>query len=419
MLLILIIHGFPYYALMNRFQNRLNRAGLSNGLNWKPKVASINEESFNRTKLTIYNGGIGINEFQNKKDIFEASFGRKIEAITSDELSPEYTVIMFTKNNWPKVVKFSSICNNINLHRDHFILGHTLKGIVTQDINELPHMLIAGSTGSGKSIMMKEVLVSLMKSSPYLQVIFLDLKAGIEVQDFKNYPNVSIIKDMESAVYVLKRIKTEMDQRFSYLEQNGHREIVCERDKMDKILVVVDEASVLYMSNYANQQAMKLSRMARELTDSLAKLSRAANIHLLLATQKVTKETIDTHIQENISGKFCFKTNTLAGSVTVLGNGAAYSLPDIPGRGFWSHGHKLIEVQVPLITSEEVKQFGEKLVEEYKCGSRKMLQAKINLEPNSNSNGDSNSDNNSNNNNQSNGPKNYKVEDVCIKQIEN
>ncbi|MBF0363669.1 MAG: DUF87 domain-containing protein [Oligoflexia bacterium] len=378
LLFVFFLYGFPFYCLMNRFQNRLNRLGLTNGISSKPTIESISEEEFNRKKVVIYNGGIGIKQFQNKQDDLEATFGQKVESISSNDLSPEYTIVMLTKNNWPKVVKFSSL-NNMDLPRDHFIIGHTLKGVITQNINELPHMLIAGTTGSGKSIMFKQMIVSLMKSSPYLQVFLLDLKSGIEMQDFQHFPNVTVVKDIRKAVLLLNKIKEEMDRRFSYLEQNGYREIIPERDKMDKILVGIDESSVLYMKNHTNPELNTVSQNANELTDSLAKLSRAAGIHLLLATQKVTKETIDTHIQENISGKFCFKTNTLQGSLTVLGNGMACSLPDVPGRGIWNLGNKFLEVQVPLITQTDIKEFEHKLKLEYENGERRMLQKKIDI----------------------------------------
>ncbi|MBF0300314.1 MAG: hypothetical protein HQK51_16460 [Oligoflexia bacterium] len=380
----LFIYGFPEYCKVNKFQNLFNRLGLTNGIKSKPKITEVSDEDFNRTKVVVANGGIGIKLFQNRQDDLEAAFGQKIESISHDS-NPGFTKIILSKYHWPKVVKFSSL-SSFDLPKDHFILGQSSNGIVTQNINELPHMLIAGTTGSGKSILFKEILVSLLKSSPYLQLYLIDLKGGVEVQDFKDYPNATIVKDMKMAVFTLQLLKDEMDRRFAYLEKNGHREIQPLRDKMDKIVIAIDEASTLFMKNFANQEASGLSARAKELTDSLAKLARAAGIHLILATQKVTKETIDTHIQENISGKFCFKTNTLQGSVTVLGSGIAYSLPDIPGRGIWSLGNKLIEIQAPLITSAEIKDFGKQLIDEFKNGERKMLQPKIILNQSQNEN---------------------------------
>ncbi|MBF0300001.1 MAG: hypothetical protein HQK51_14855, partial [Oligoflexia bacterium] len=155
---IFILYGFPYYCLMNKFQKRLDRLGLTNGMNSKPRIGGISDEEFNRKKVMIYNGGIGIKQFQSKQDDLEAAFGQKIESITSNDLSPEFTIVMLTKNSWPKVVRYSTL-NNFDLPRDHFILGHTLKGVITQNINELPHMLIAGTTGSGKSCLFKEMMI--------------------------------------------------------------------------------------------------------------------------------------------------------------------------------------------------------------------------------------------------------------------
>ena len=77
--------------------------------------------------------------------------------------------------------------------------------------------------------------------------------------------------------------------------------------------------------------------------------------HLILATQKVKKETIDTKTQENIEGKMCFKMSTIAGSVTVLGNKMAHELPAVPGRGIWSRGSEFFEVQAPFLSPAELK----------------------------------------------------------------
>ena len=95
---------------------------------------------------------------------------------------------------------------------------------------------------------------------------------------------------------------------------------------------------------------------ARELTDELAKLARAAGIHLIFATQKVTKETIDTKVQENIGGRMCFRMNSLPGSMTVLGNKKAFDLPDIKGRAIWTNGNNFYEVQAPFISEEDIKE---------------------------------------------------------------
>ncbi|NOT77743.1 MAG: hypothetical protein HOP07_01925 [Bacteriovoracaceae bacterium] len=167
--------------------------------------------------------------------------------------------------------------------------------------------------------------------------------------------NVRIAKTEEEACKMLKKLKDEMDRRFKYLEKSGHKEIVPQRDGMDKIVIGIDEASVLYTKVRSNDTKAHLINSAREYTDELAKLARAAGMHLILATQKVSKETIDTKVQENIGGRVCFRMNTMVNSITVLGNKKAFDLPDIKGRAISASGNEFLELQCPFIDEDELK----------------------------------------------------------------
>jgi len=194
----------------------------------------------------------------------------------------------------------------------------------------------------------------------------LDLKRGVEVKEFEELPNVKIGKDESSAVDILKAVRDEMNSRFKYLEDKGFKFIEPKRDKKDLIVVAIDEASVLYGKVKSNSINKDLVIEARELTDELAKLGRAAAIHLILATQKVTKETIDTKVQENIGGRMCFRMNNIQGSTTVLGNQKALKIPDIKGRGIWANGNKFTNIQAPYISDEEIKIMCEDIKNELK-----------------------------------------------------
>ena len=233
---------------------------------------------------------------------------------------------------------------------------------------------MAGTTGGGKSVYFKQVLLGLLKSSDHLQMYLIDLKGGLEFRPFSTLPNVKVVKTIEDAVTVLTMVKAEMEARFAHLEDSGKEKITPGRGGFDRIIVGVDEASVLYANAAKDSEDYELIVRARNLTEHIAKLSRAAAIHLILATQKVTRETIDTRIQENMSGRMCFKLNTLEGSLRVLGNGKACDLPSIPGRGFWQLGNDLVEVQAPYVDGESLERGIEEVQEEYLLGQKKLRQ---------------------------------------------
>jgi S-DNA-T family DNA segregation ATPase FtsK/SpoIIIE len=260
------------------------------------------------------------------------------------------------------------------------LIGESMGGLVTQCIRELPHMIIAGTTGGGKSVFMKQALLCLEQTSPYFQMYLLDLKGGVEMKEFTVLPNVVVAKNEKTAVLLLRKLKLEMERRFKYMEEKGYKKIEPERDKMDLIVVGVDEASVLYTKPGNRSAEGLLIQEARDLTDTLAKLARAAAIHLVLATQKVTKETIDTKIQENIGGRMCFRMNTLQGSLTVLGNKMGFELPDIPGRAIWSSGNKFLEVQAPFMSDEEIVRECELIKFDFESGKRKNFQDMLRMD---------------------------------------
>lgn len=358
-----ILVGLRDFKLMQEFQKKLNRIGLNGAEGAFFKVISVNNVDEFKTTLVIKSVGIGIDKFKQKKSDIEASFAEEIDSMANGS-NPQIVILYLTKRKLPKLVKYHDV--EAQLVKPHsFIIGESMKGVVTRTLESLPHLLIAGTTGGGKSVFFKQTLVSLLKSTPRFQLYLLDLKRGVEMKEFGELPNVRIAKTEAEACQMLKKIKDEMDRRFVYLEKTGNKEIIPARDKMDKIVVGIDEASVLYSKVKSNATKAHLINAAREYTDELAKLARAAGIHLILATQKVSKETIDTKVQENIGGRVCFRMNTMTNSVTVLGNKKAFELPDIKGRAVWASGNDFLEIQAPFLEDDELKSEIEILQEKF------------------------------------------------------
>jgi len=350
---ILIILGVSDYKIITEFQKKVRLVVKGFDGTYLKVIAVDKKDSF-KTKVVIKSVGIGLEKYQLKKDDLESSFAQEIDSIEKGA-NPQIIILNLTKRKLPTLVSQSDL--NYALTRPNsFIVGESAMGPVTKTLDSLPHMLIAGTTGGGKSVFFKQMLLSLLKTTPHIQFYLLDLKRGVEMKDFAILPNVRIAKTEGEAVDVLTKVKKEMDERFKYLEKNGFKEIVPSRDKMDKIVVGIDEASVIYTRSKGDTTKNNFVNTARELTDELAKLARATGIHLILATQKVSKETIDTKVQENIGARVCFKTNTLVNSMIVLGNKMAYELPTIKGRAIWNAGNDYLEIQAPYISDELLKE---------------------------------------------------------------
>ena len=369
-LIVFFALGFGPWKEIKFFQEAVDSLNLKTGNGKRPKVISVSGgEDFRAVLISSY--GIGPEAYKGKMDNLLSSL--KEGSISSIERSrdPQFIEVTITKKTTPKKTSFEDLAPSLQ-ESGQFLVGQSDRGVVTEKIDSLPHLLIAGTTGGGKSVFFKQTLLGLLESSESLQMHLIDLKGGLEFRGFGTLPNVSVVKDVEEAVELLEAVKGEMEKRFQYLEREGKDKIVPKRDKFNRVVVGIDEASVLYSSisrsdpNYAN------TVKARGLTEHIAKLSRAASIHLVMATQRVTKETIDTRIQENISGRMCFKVNTLEGSLRVLGNKSACGLPAIPGRGIWQLGHVMVEVQTPYIGNKELQDRLKAVKEQYQNGEKKL-----------------------------------------------
>ena len=369
-LAIFFILGLHPWREIKFFQEAVDSLSLKTGNGRRPKVVSVSGgEDFRAVLISSY--GIGPEAYKGKMDNLLSSL--KEGSISSIERTrdPQFIEMTITRKTTPKKTSFEVLAPSLQ-ESGQFLVGQSDRGIITEKIDSLPHLLIAGTTGGGKSVFFKQTLLGLLESSESLQMYLIDLKGGLEFRDFGKLPNVVTVKEVGEAVRLLERAKAEMKRRFEYLEEQGREKINPEIDKFDRIVIGIDEASVLYSSISKSDPDYENTVKARGLTEHIAKLSRAANIHLVMATQRVTKETIDTRIQENISGRMCFKVNTLEGSLRVLGNKSACDLPSIPGRGIWQLGHTMVEVQTPFIDIKELQDRLAIVKEKYSNGEKKL-----------------------------------------------
>ncbi len=344
--------GLRAFVERRKLQNNFNSVGLSNAKGEQPKILAVVPKDDERCKVIVRSIGVGVDRFEGKKSDLEYAFGQMVEQI---EPSPDRRTIEISlcKRELGKMFLYEDLEKDLKSPFT-FLVGASVNGTVTQDIRDLPHLLIAGTSGGGKSVFECQLLVCLGQWR-HIQFYLIDLKHGVELKEFGHLPNVRIAKDEVGAVKMLTAVRDEMKRRFQFMEEKGVKKIEPSIHKKDLIVVAIDEASVLFGKTTVSKSKADLVARARELTDELAKLSRAAAIHLVIATQKPIKESLDTKTLENLSGRMVFKMSTLAGSTTALGNIKAYSLPDIKGRAVWAGGNKFVEVQAPFLSEEALE----------------------------------------------------------------
>lgn len=196
-------------------------------------------------------------------------------------------------------------------------------------LDKMPHLLIAGATGSGKSVCVNSIIVSLLyQNSPdELKFILVDPKR-VELPHYNNIPYLltPVITDVKKTVGALKWCITEMERRFELLSKLGHRNIASynkahPNDKMPYIVIVIDELAELMSAN-SNDMEAGIVR--------LAQMARAVGIHLVLATQRPSTEVITGLIKANIPARVAFAVASSIDSRTILDGTGAEKLV---GRG--------------------------------------------------------------------------------------
>ncbi|HLD21444.1 MAG TPA: DNA translocase FtsK [Patescibacteria group bacterium] len=236
-------------------------------------------------------------------------------------------------------------------------LGKDVSGkSYTASIASMPHLLIAGATGSGKSVCINGIILSLLyQNSPDdLRFIMIDPKR-VELSVYNGIPHLltPVITDIDKTINSLKWTVAEMDRRYELLSRAGKRNIasfnaiVEEDEKMPYIVFVIDELADL-MSVAANSVEAAIVR--------LAQMSRAVGIHLILATQRPSVNVITGLIKANMPARIAFSVTSLVDSRTILDFSGAEKLL---GRGDMLYIDAKISkpkrLQGALVTDDEIE----------------------------------------------------------------
>lgn len=289
------------------------------------------------------------------------------------------TVGVEIPNNNPAMVRIRSVLNTAKFREADMnlplALGKTTVGeVFCADLSKMPHLLIAGATGSGKSVGINSILVSLIyKMHPSdLKLAIIDPKK-IELTQYRNLidhflvscPDIDedIVTDPQNAVLLLKSLELEMDRRYDMLAKSGQRNIFDYNKKIEDgvlkptpdaphvklpfIVLIIDELADLMIT---------ASKEVEEPIARLAQLARAIGIHMIVATQRPSVDVLTGMIKANFPARIAYQVATKIDSRTILdmngaeqllGNGDMLYLPG--GRP------KPLRLQNAFISTDEVE----------------------------------------------------------------
>lgn len=243
-------------------------------------------------------------------------------------------------------------------------------------LNKMPHLLVAGSTGSGKSVCINGIIISiLMRAKPHeVKLMMIDPKM-VELNVYNGVPHLlaPVVTDARKASQALKKVVAEMERRYDLFSHTGTRNIEGYNDHIDKfneengekhpkmpfIVVIVDELADLMMV---------ASSDVEDSITRLAQMARAAGIHLIIATQRPSVDVITGIIKANIPSRIAFAVSSAIDSRTILDMSGAERLL---GRGdmlFLPAGEsKPVRVQGAFVSDNEVEKIVDFVIAQQKA----------------------------------------------------
>ncbi|MEK4129073.1 DNA translocase FtsK [Solibacillus sp. FSL W8-0474] len=256
-------------------------------------------------------------------------------------------------------------------------LGRDVTGqSISAELNKMPHLLVAGSTGSGKSVCINGIIISvLMRAKPSeVKMMMIDPKM-VELSVYNGIPHLlaPVVTDARKAAQALQKVVSEMERRYDLFSHSGTRNIEGYNDfiemnneglsekqpKLPYIVVIVDELADLMMV---------ASSEVEDAITRLAQMARAAGIHLIIATQRPSVDVITGIIKANIPSRIAFAVSSAVDSRTILDMGGAERLL---GRGDMLYlpagASKPVRVQGAFVSDQEVEKVIGSVIQQQKA----------------------------------------------------
>mgnify|MGYP000123697274 CR=1 FL=1 len=274
------------------------------------------------------------------------------------------TVGIELPNNSRENVYLSEILNNPDFKKREIklpiALGKNISGIpIVGDLASMPHLLIAGTTGSGKSVCINTIILSLLyRHTPdRCKFILIDPKM-LELSTYEGIPHLlcPVITEAKKAASVLGWVVKEMESRYRLMTKDGVRNIDGYNAKhklpMPYIVVVVDEMSdlMLVAGKEIENYIQKLSQMAR-----------AAGIHIIMATQRPSVDVITGTIKANFPTRISFQVTSKIDSRTILGEQGAEQLLGKGDMLYMSSANRIIRIHAPFVSDNEIEKINNSL----------------------------------------------------------
>lgn len=305
--------------------------------------------------------GIPLESWISAKPALESSLGENISTITLYKKNPGVIELRMGGADLPEVVEFNeSYMNHGN--ETSIVVGIAREGAITHNFMAIPHLLIGGATGAGKTVVARALFYQCIKRLNALPFL-IDFKGGADYTDFEDL-GIEIISERKKVWELFERLIKEHKARTAHFRKNRVKNIdeynqKFPSKKIRRVAVLIDElAELTDVKNVPRAEADYVDMIIGQL-ESMARLTRSTGIHLLLSTQRPDANVVPGQIKNNVPGRLCgYFVDDIAYRIVL--DYIPYPKPPNPkeqkGRFIYSLGSENYYIQAPYFQEHHVDQ---------------------------------------------------------------
>ena len=316
-----------------------------------PKLMREYDEG--KTTIFLFYSAIPLSKWRQAREELETAFDcsiRKLELSTNKKTVQMVTVP--STFQLPKLIRWDD--EYISDEDGVFVVGESDLDRISFNVNQTPHVLVAGETGSGKSVILRCLLWQAINKN--CKVLMIDFKGGVEFgREYEAFGEV--IMERKAAVKVLTMLVMENEARMKLFRSHDVKNLPEYNRKthsnLCRICIFSDELAEMLDKSGASREDKELMEQIAGQLSTIARLGRAQGINLFLGVQRPDANVINGQIKNNIPLRISGRFSDESVSRIVLGNAAASYLPEIKGRFLYKVGTDAVEFQSYLFQDEE------------------------------------------------------------------
>ncbi len=351
-LLYLAILGHMTNKKLEEYRKKFESIGFR-GKTGYPIYISDEKDDIGRVTY-VFKSDISLGEWKRAKEALETALDCTIWEITNKGSKKIIQIVAMPSGyELPVMVPWEN--HYVSEKDGELVLGEAIEKTVKFNLNSSPHALIAGTTGSGKSVILRCCVWQMIQKGAIIKMF--DFKGGVEFGiEYERFGEV--ITERDRAIEVLAELVEENKKRLALFRKMGVKNLAEYNQRTGKnlarIIVASDEvAEMLDKTGSSKEEKEQIDEIQGYLS-TLARLARATGINLLLGTQRPDANVVSGQIKNNLPIRICGRFSDRTPSEIVLNNSAATTLPSTKGRFLFQEGNEQLEFQAFFYKDEEV-----------------------------------------------------------------